>query len=140
MAPHARVRLRMLPLKSYAMELICAVALQTARDPFEPACYLEGVCRSLQGLTDGWPALPVGWERYFAHEAVTARPSAGGVLVVDPADPSTNALANLSADEASALRWEASRAVPSLRDARCSQLKRRSSRFTGLLISGGNGV
>lgn len=104
------------------MEIVCAAALETASDPFELAYYLEVVFRSLQGLTDGWPALPVRWERYFAHAAVTARPSACGVLVVDPADPSTNVLADLSADEASELRREASLAVTFLRDAQCSQL------------------
>ena len=37
----------MLPLKSYAMELIYAATFETARDPLELACYLEGVFRSL---------------------------------------------------------------------------------------------
>lgn len=52
------VRLHSLPLKSYAVELICGAALETACDPFELAYYMEVVFRSIEGFMDGQPALP----------------------------------------------------------------------------------
>lgn len=116
------VKLHNIPLKSYVVELICAAALETARDPFGLAYYMEVVFRSMQRLTDGWQALPVRWDSYFGSDAITAKPSSCGVMVVDPADPSVNALSDFPEEGVSEVRREACRAVTLLRDTRYSQL------------------
>jgi hypothetical protein len=96
-------------LKSFHMELIAASAYEyRLENNYTPEACLSACFKDIQGMIDGTPIFPVNWE-YFNPDSL--KDHYDFPLLIDPADPSTNLLADLTAEQSMNIKRNATRAM-----------------------------
>jgi tRNA nucleotidyltransferase (CCA-adding enzyme) len=105
-----------IPLTSYMLELIVANSVKRTNLDEDFDVHLYNCFRTIQSFTDGYPIVPVFWEKYVDNSELVIEYSQNRLWIIDPSDPSENIAKNISEMDREFIKSEAGKAITNIRN------------------------